>query len=985
MDDSAKPEGVKEEEEFVDSASDSVLSEEWQDLSKSDYAKVIFCNLYHDPDNGEVGCKFQITDNVHEDPCDYVGLFKIGESQCLVSKMLSETECEEDGKLLRCVFAYEDLPSDLQDGFYQFQYITRDQEICGASTPFEVKQAQPKDDSSDEDIVTENAENDFVLVQHILEKKNRMLEQLLEKFRAKNLALSSDVETLLATKSKLCQEKEEIIENLHKEIISLKSDFERKSTMMNFEVAELQDKLKDKEKAASSFERELDVVAKVLNKCQTEKSTLQRDIQMLKEVVKDKESLPTESEQRILLEQLDDQKFMIRALEDSKQLALKEMSDLSESLSKRTKVLNQTRCELATCKGKVKESESIIEKQNQDISVFRERTKDLIECLDDKKDEIKKQQDEISRLNEEIKGLVKLLERTEARVRKSEKSVASRLQQQSDIAEEDVKQLLFNAFTEAEKYLALVDKIVEKVDFTDVSQEKAFYELKIMFFVLLGKMKKPTEGSNCKGNSSKKPQCLKEKQKKTASRTLPSCEGQTTGNSSCYSKVNNVFRLQRETSISTQNKEVQVCDELSASEADPASSSSFSQIEDFEDQLNELKAQVYTLNQEIAKKETVIEFISSEKVNLLKSELLLQETVREHAARITEAAELYKKQFVEIEKLKKKLRHTQRHSSKASTSKVIGYESSSTAEDVSPLRMVEKAPPTKRPRKTSLKSAEKTVSLKVGDRQPPMLKVLLRSYTKKAEKVASLKTKKSAKPQEKNLAFETAQGSNADEKVLSSQEIGTTSGSETISDFNQPATLNKLSFATLSKMVKDKRSENKSSVTEKPVPLRSISDSDTGEHVLRNSVLLAEGDKKQNVVASPSSIDVASEEDNCKQETVDKSPCYQPLYPKLDEVTPHSHPENPDLGTVQLLLNEEIARVKPSSSLCSEIDEEEESYDIPCVLCNKHFAVTTLSNVQLMDHLENEHQISMCPVCGQLFEPAVPKKYLEIHVNKHFQ
>lgn len=104
MDTSAKPEVVAAEE-FVDSSSDSILSEEWQDLSKSDYAKVIFCNLYHDPDNGEVGCKFQITDNVHEDPCDYVGLFKIGESQCLVSKMLSETECEEDGKLLRCVFA----------------------------------------------------------------------------------------------------------------------------------------------------------------------------------------------------------------------------------------------------------------------------------------------------------------------------------------------------------------------------------------------------------------------------------------------------------------------------------------------------------------------------------------------------------------------------------------------------------------------------------------------------------------------------------------------------------------------------------------------------------------------------------------------------------------------------------------------------------------------------------------------------------------
>lgn len=78
----------------------------FQNLCNSDYSKVIFCDLYYNNDS-TVGCRFQITDHVHEDPCDYIGLFRVGFvnlSQCLATKMLSNCDCEEDGKLLRCTF-----------------------------------------------------------------------------------------------------------------------------------------------------------------------------------------------------------------------------------------------------------------------------------------------------------------------------------------------------------------------------------------------------------------------------------------------------------------------------------------------------------------------------------------------------------------------------------------------------------------------------------------------------------------------------------------------------------------------------------------------------------------------------------------------------------------------------------------------------------------------------------------------------------------
>ncbi|XP_035204588.1 calcium-binding and coiled-coil domain-containing protein 2-like, partial [Stegodyphus dumicola] len=181
----------------------------WHDLSKSDYAKVIFCDLYNLHRN-KVGCRFQITDNVHEDPCDYIGLFRVGYdniSQCLIFKLLSETKCEEDGKQLCCEFKWDELPK-LEHGFYQFVYITCDKEICGASMPFEIRGSDAQNDSSDEDIVAENVEDDYILVKSNAKEKVTLLLSLLDEYRVKNLTLSSELEKCTEEKAKLMKEHE---------------------------------------------------------------------------------------------------------------------------------------------------------------------------------------------------------------------------------------------------------------------------------------------------------------------------------------------------------------------------------------------------------------------------------------------------------------------------------------------------------------------------------------------------------------------------------------------------------------------------------------------------------------------------------------------------------------------------------------------------------------------------------------------------------
>lgn len=82
---------------------------------------------------------------------------------------------------------------------------------------------------------------------------------------------------------------QEVIENLHQEIISLKSDFSRKQSMLaqkDIDIEKLSTQLKNREQAAVNLEKELDTVARALTKCQSEKSLLHKDVQVLKQVIK---------------------------------------------------------------------------------------------------------------------------------------------------------------------------------------------------------------------------------------------------------------------------------------------------------------------------------------------------------------------------------------------------------------------------------------------------------------------------------------------------------------------------------------------------------------------------------------------------------------------------------------------------------------------------------------------------------------------------
>lgn len=79
----------------------------------------------------------------------------------------------------------------LEGGYYQFLYVTRDNEVCGASLPFAIGHTVPmtKDCLSDEDVVAYKTEDDFLVVRSNLADRNRQLESLLDKMQQTYMTL----------------------------------------------------------------------------------------------------------------------------------------------------------------------------------------------------------------------------------------------------------------------------------------------------------------------------------------------------------------------------------------------------------------------------------------------------------------------------------------------------------------------------------------------------------------------------------------------------------------------------------------------------------------------------------------------------------------------------------------------------------------------------------------------------------------------------
>ncbi|XP_068092158.1 tax1-binding protein 1 isoform X2 [Hyperolius riggenbachi] len=120
-------------------------------LQTSNFAHVIFQNVAKSYlPSAPLECHYTLTQNIHPNPKDWVGIFKVGWSTArdyytfLWSPMPENYAPDSPHD---CVLTFQGyyLPND--DGeFYQFCYVTHKGEIRGASTPFQFRTSSPVDE-----------------------------------------------------------------------------------------------------------------------------------------------------------------------------------------------------------------------------------------------------------------------------------------------------------------------------------------------------------------------------------------------------------------------------------------------------------------------------------------------------------------------------------------------------------------------------------------------------------------------------------------------------------------------------------------------------------------------------------------------------------------------------------------------------------------------------------------------------------------------
>ena len=134
-------------------------------MNESKYSKVIFNEISESyATDADIECRFYIGDAVVAEDEDKIGLFRVGWTHALeVLAIKKVADCLTDNEFgeKKVKFSAAELPKSTEE-FFQFCYLTSNDDICGASTPFRFVRPH------DEDLIQldnkNSDEEDFVVV-----------------------------------------------------------------------------------------------------------------------------------------------------------------------------------------------------------------------------------------------------------------------------------------------------------------------------------------------------------------------------------------------------------------------------------------------------------------------------------------------------------------------------------------------------------------------------------------------------------------------------------------------------------------------------------------------------------------------------------------------------------------------------------------------------------------------------------------------------
>ncbi|RNA08855.1 tax1-binding 1, partial [Brachionus plicatilis] len=177
-------------------------------VQSQDYAQVVFEDLNESyPENQDLECVFTLNELVRVENADWVGIYKVGFTNCRDFVCKKEINADQVIDLrASVVFNAEQIPRD--DGeFYQFVFVSQAKQIRGASIPFQFKKRHLSDfiEIEDQEAI-------------IYKSKESAMNETLTEMRHKNEHLNAANDSY----AKLMKENEEIIACLKDELSSVK-------------------------------------------------------------------------------------------------------------------------------------------------------------------------------------------------------------------------------------------------------------------------------------------------------------------------------------------------------------------------------------------------------------------------------------------------------------------------------------------------------------------------------------------------------------------------------------------------------------------------------------------------------------------------------------------------------------------------------------------------------------------------------------------
>lgn len=470
----ALEEAVNDVAPVIDASKDSSPTGEvsWTDnpsMTASQYAQVIFNDIKDSyPLDLDLKLSYTLTPFIQSGHGDRICLYKLPYLQPHEYVAYVWTNVSED-KTLSAKFSVSVLPKE--EDFYQFQYLKGDNQVVGASVPFQLRLPG----KSHQEVTGVKEEDDLLVVQtsqtSLQEKYTSLLdlsEKLTEELNKKNesfIILEQNNQSLVETSTKV-QEMESDLSSLTRDKIQLEQTLTQTTETLTRSESLLDTTTEKLMSVEKSLKEKVDIITELevkLGSIELKNVAVTEDVRI---VTKERDSLAAMLEQEIaarenllkekqeLVNRLEDTNNMLAAAATSKDLAVAEIRAQIEAQDRMRVELAKFREEAGHAEAElvlVKQQLARFTGDSEDAHVVTAVLSSLGEKLEEKERELKKKNEEISLLKqlEESKNHIeiheKCLEDADTRAETLEKTNRNIVREKEELKKQNMALIKANA------------------------------------------------------------------------------------------------------------------------------------------------------------------------------------------------------------------------------------------------------------------------------------------------------------------------------------------------------------------------------------------------------------------------------------------------------------------------------------------------------------------------------------------------------------